>query len=1411
MPRPSAFSLESTNKEYCIVFFKELFTKDELKDKIKQFSPENLVKRSKNISSGRRTSFYETLQIQQINDKEKLSDILCDLVGPHFLYEVQGVGSGNVHSKNFRYEIFKKCIELKWFSLKTVNDVVKKLSSRNGEGIKTIEEIIPLRIPGPWQFSMLSLIPVKFNLPSEVAEAPSILENKKPDVQTFTANRELRPLHDFQIFAGKKIRDKLTGPKNIKKRLLISIPTGAGKTRLVAESLIDWINDGKLSADPNIVNSKYMIWIAQSRELCEQAISQFEEIYSQKGNSALTIFRFFGDRSITLDTILSQRVEHGLIVCTIAKIYQYIKDTKGLSDFNEMFLDATEYDDKVAKSNIPQKFYDDFTFGRLRKMTSCIVIDEAHKAIMPTYTCVLRGLGFNFAKKDEQNINESGITLVGLTATAFRGTGLERSREVTVGHPSEKNVRLFFSENDIKKHTEISYPLNCSICKKPIFENETILQSTSNPKLIWHIDEEKLSVETNRIYTRFSDPLIPKIYAFEENKKPKAIITCNEKCVAKEPVRISGEKSYDLLGHIINYSWKIEKLTNLTEVFGIEKQKSIPHPTPKNLSVIVEELVDSGNYKIFLTVENYDGLTDTITKIIEVIPQQKTETSNEMKELVQNLIKREILCEVYHTYIQSGKIDIKKEKNKEIDIGGQIRTKAAENNIRNQKLVNSIHYLLTAPKEKRKKILVFACDILHARFLTIWLKTVYGISAEYIDSSLHESRNISRIRRFREPSGKDGKVLINTNMLTTGFDVPDIDCVVMGRPVMSTVEYTQMIGRGMRGPRMTGTKDVWIVDFDDQIQLSEQMRHQAIPLGWKSMAYDEENKLIWKSLSEKVDTNDLPLKLDLEISSVETQKIFKVNKSWTDEKIFATTCQSCERVSEGVLEIFKNYNLTDNEKEDLGKCIELGENPKLPALKLCNICRKANGILADTSNPWRKLIVKEYDKPVLITIIGYLAQHGSGISKIDTKEILNVDYFFKNIFKNNSNFALTELEQLEQEIDSIKKSDVDIIQQKIEEAKNIISKNKLGDFWTDYVILKKDFTDNHPLMALCNMFLHSHPLNNMMNSNAETSETQLSKLKDETYKIIFDVLGYIPDEDKFQEILQPELYNYMISKFTTYHQFQQNINVANIMIKIQKRSEYLNILIDYFNKYPENPTAEMLELLFPNFKSQVKEYFGKSKFFFKLMNEIKHSSQKIINPLNFEDLKNDYDFVKGLTPFTPSTEEIIRHSKVGIGQYMRYCKTIQNFQKFHDLIDDDVRLKFENVKKNFFEIKKSISGVPNEDTIKKHTPYLEIIASMGFDSYNDFLRFIGEDSKHIKQNLRDPPKKESREKIISNAKSFAKLNGMGEFFERLVREPELKYNILFDSIDEFIQIVFPDNKKVALMRWKDIKNKFRNR
>lgn len=49
------------------------------------------------------------------------------------------------------------------------------------------------------------------------------------------------------------------------------------------------------------------------------------------------------------------------------------------------------------------------------------------------------------------------------------------------------------------------------------------------------------------------------------------------------------------------------------------------------------------------------------------------------------------------------------------------------------------------------------------------------------------------------------RVLCNRDVLTTGFDAPKTDMVLIARQVMSPVRYMQMVGRGLRGEKNGGT------------------------------------------------------------------------------------------------------------------------------------------------------------------------------------------------------------------------------------------------------------------------------------------------------------------------------------------------------------------------------------------------------------------------------------------------------------------------------------------------------------------------------------------------------------------------------------------------------------------------------
>jgi len=68
-----------------------------------------------------------------------------------------------------------------------------------------------------------------------------------------------------------------------------------------------------------------------------------------------------------------------------------------------------------------------------------------------------------------------------------------------------------------------------------------------------------------------------------------------------------------------------------------------------------------------------------------------------------------------------------------------------------------------------------------------------GIPARVIHGGLSD-REREEILAWHKP----GTVLVNCMLLTKGYDDPEVDCVVMGRPTKSKRLYIQMVGRGLR-------------------------------------------------------------------------------------------------------------------------------------------------------------------------------------------------------------------------------------------------------------------------------------------------------------------------------------------------------------------------------------------------------------------------------------------------------------------------------------------------------------------------------------------------------------------------------------------------------------------------------------
>ena len=116
-----------------------------------------------------------------------------------------------------------------------------------------------------------------------------------------------------------------------------------------------------------------------------------------------------------------------------------------------------------------------------------------------------------------------------------------------------------------------------------------------------------------------------------------------------------------------------------------------------------------------------------------------------------------------------------------------------------------------ARAEGRKHILFFCCGIEHAEHVRDILRE-QGETAESVSSKCTIKERDDIINRFK---AGEVRFLTNTAILTTGFDYPDIDCLVMMRPTLSPGLYVQIVGRAMR-PKSDGG-DALVLDFAGNI------------------------------------------------------------------------------------------------------------------------------------------------------------------------------------------------------------------------------------------------------------------------------------------------------------------------------------------------------------------------------------------------------------------------------------------------------------------------------------------------------------------------------------------------------------------------------------------------------------------
>ena len=144
--------------------------------------------------------------------------------------------------------------------------------------------------------------------------------------------------------------------------------------------------------------------------------------------------------------------------------------------------------------------------------------------------------------------------------------------------------------------------------------------------------------------------------------------------------------------------------------------------------------------------------------------------------------------------------------------GGEYIAGELERAVDTVELNRSISEEIIARAGERKAWLLFCSGVEHAQHMADEL-TEHGITAACITGKTPSGERDRIIERFK--SGEI-RALTNAQVLTTGFDYPDIDLIAMIRPTMSATLYVQMAGRGMR-PK-SHTDHCLVLDFAGNVR-----------------------------------------------------------------------------------------------------------------------------------------------------------------------------------------------------------------------------------------------------------------------------------------------------------------------------------------------------------------------------------------------------------------------------------------------------------------------------------------------------------------------------------------------------------------------------------------------------------------
>ena len=156
--------------------------------------------------------------------------------------------------------------------------------------------------------------------------------------------------------------------------------------------------------------------------------------------------------------------------------------------------------------------------------------------------------------------------------------------------------------------------------------------------------------------------------------------------------------------------------------------------------------------------------------------------------------------------------------------GGEFIASEVETLMDDDRLVSSACSEILEHTADRNSVLIFAAGVGHARHIQKLLQQRSSCEVGLVTGDTPVPERAELLARFKRQSvradlfGNDKpplKFLVNVNVLTTGFDAPNVDCVVLLRPTNSPGLYYQMVGRSFR--LHPSKQDALVLDFGGNI------------------------------------------------------------------------------------------------------------------------------------------------------------------------------------------------------------------------------------------------------------------------------------------------------------------------------------------------------------------------------------------------------------------------------------------------------------------------------------------------------------------------------------------------------------------------------------------------------------------